>query len=90
LIQVDTPIVTTVHALQIVPGAELPMRAHDWWLTWIVTPDEAIATTARHLQPPGLLWEQLRPEQLASIPVLRRQRANNTAERSPDAPSTDV
>jgi 5-formyltetrahydrofolate cyclo-ligase len=90
LIQADTPIVTTVHVLQIVPSAELPMRAHDWWLTWIVTPDEAIATTARHLQPPGLLWEQLRPEQLASIPVLRRQRANDTAERSPDAPSTDV
>jgi 5-formyltetrahydrofolate cyclo-ligase len=71
LIQADTPIVTTVHALQIVPSAELPMRAHDWSLTWIVTPDEAIVTTTRRAQPPGLLWEHLRPEQLATIPVLR-------------------
>ena len=75
LIQADTPIVTTVHALQIVPSAELPMRAHDWYLTWIVTPDEVIATAALRAQPPGLLWEHLRPEQLATIPVLRSMRA---------------
>jgi 5-formyltetrahydrofolate cyclo-ligase len=74
LIQADTPIVTTVHALQIVPSAELPMRVHDWSLTWIVTPDEAIAATARRTQPSGLLWEHLRPEQLATIPVLRALR----------------
>jgi hypothetical protein len=43
------------------------MRVHDWWLTWIVTPDEAIATAARHMQPSGVLWEHLRPEQLARI-----------------------
>jgi 5-formyltetrahydrofolate cyclo-ligase len=90
LIQADTPIVTTVHALQIVPSAELPMRAHDWWLTWIVTPDEAIAITAQHMQPPGLLWEHLRPEQLAAIPVLRSQRADYTAERAPGAPCADT
>jgi 5-formyltetrahydrofolate cyclo-ligase len=75
LIQADTPIVTTVHALQIVPSAELPMRAHDWYLTWIVTPDEVIATAALRAQPPGLLWEHLRPDQLATIPVLRSMRA---------------
>jgi 5-formyltetrahydrofolate cyclo-ligase len=74
LIQADTPIVTTVHALQIVPSAELPMRVHDWSLTWIVTPDEAIAAAARRTQPSGLLWEHLRPEQLATIPVLRALR----------------
>jgi 5-formyltetrahydrofolate cyclo-ligase len=74
LIQEDTSIVTTVHALQIVPSAELPMRVHDWSLTWIVTPDEAIATAASRAQPPGLLWEHLRPEQLATIPVLRTLR----------------
>jgi len=76
LIQADTPIVTTVNALQIVPSAELPMRRHDWSLTWIVTPDEAIATAARRTQPPGLLWEHLRPEQLATIPVLRTLRSS--------------
>jgi 5-formyltetrahydrofolate cyclo-ligase len=76
LIQAEIPIVTTVHALQIVPSAELPMRVHDWSLTWIVTPDEAIATAAQRTQPPGLLWEHLRPEQFATIPVLRTLRSS--------------
>jgi len=89
LIQADTPIVTIVHALQIVASAELPMRAHDWWLTWIVTPDEAIATAAQHAQPPGLLWEHLRPEQLATIPVLRTMRADHGADGALCRPSPD-
>jgi 5-formyltetrahydrofolate cyclo-ligase len=76
LIQADTPIVTTVHGLQIVPSTELPMRVYDWSLTWIVTPDEAIATTVRRAQPPGLLREHVRPEQLATIPVLRTLRSS--------------
>src|SRR5262245_42708650 len=74
LVQADTPLVTTVHPLQIVPSAVLPMLPHDWSLTWIITPDEAIATTTTGAQPPGLLWESLRPEQLATIPVLRTVR----------------
>jgi 5-formyltetrahydrofolate cyclo-ligase len=89
VIQAHTPIVTTVHAQQIVPSAELPMRAHDWWLTWIVTPDNAIATAAQHVQPPGLLWEELRPEQLATIPVLRSMRAAHRADGAPREPSPD-
>jgi 5-formyltetrahydrofolate cyclo-ligase len=76
-VQADTPIVTTVHALQIVASTELPMLAHDWSLTWIITPDEAIATLSRHTQPTGLQWEHLRPEQLEAIPVLRTLRPNN-------------
>jgi len=74
LVRADTPIVTTVHPLQMVPGAELPMLAHDWSLTWIVTPDEAMATAPQRAQPTGLQWEHLRPEQLATIPVLRTLR----------------
>jgi 5-formyltetrahydrofolate cyclo-ligase len=74
LIHAETPIVTTVHALQIVPDAALPMREHDWRLTWIVTPDEAIATWSTRAQPPGVLWEHLRAEQWATIPVLRALR----------------
>ena len=71
LVQAETPIVTTVHPLQIVENGQLPMLAHDWSLAWIVTPDEAIATQSQRPQPTGLLWEQLRPEQLETIPVLR-------------------
>jgi len=77
LVQADTPIVTTVHSLQIAASAQLPMLAHDWSLTWIITPDEAIATSSQHTQPTGLQWEHLRPEQLEAIPVLRTLRPNN-------------
>jgi 5-formyltetrahydrofolate cyclo-ligase len=71
LVQAQTPIVTTVHPEQIVASGQLPMLAHDWSLTWIVTPDDALATQSQRPQPTGLLWEHLRPEQLDTIPVLR-------------------
>jgi 5-formyltetrahydrofolate cyclo-ligase len=74
LVQAETPIITTVHGLQIVPSADLPMLLHDWSLTWIVTPDETIATYSQRPQPTGLYWESLRPEQLQDIPVLRTLR----------------
>ncbi|MGE3542039.1 MAG: 5-formyltetrahydrofolate cyclo-ligase [Candidatus Tectimicrobiota bacterium] len=74
LVQADTPIVTTVHNSQIVPSTQLPMLTHDWALTWIVTPDQAFATISTHVQPTGLNWEALRPEQLHTIPILRQLR----------------
>lgn len=77
LVQADTPIVTTVHSLQIVASAQLPMLAHDWSLTWIITPDEAIPTASQRAQPTGLQWERLRPEQLETIPVLRLLHPDN-------------
>ncbi len=74
LVQADTPVVTTVHPLQIVSDRQLPMLPHDWSLTWIVTVDEAIATQLTRMQPIGLEWAKLRPEQWETIPALRRLR----------------
>jgi 5-formyltetrahydrofolate cyclo-ligase len=71
LIQPDTPIVTTVHSLQLVDADRLPMQPHDWPLNWIITPEEAIATDTTFPRPEGLDWEQIRPEQLKQIPILR-------------------
>jgi 5-formyltetrahydrofolate cyclo-ligase len=75
LIRPDTPIVTTVHPLQLVEDNVLPMQAHDWSLTWIVTPNEAIETRASRPQPTGLDWKKVQPEQLQAIPILRRLQA---------------
>jgi 5-formyltetrahydrofolate cyclo-ligase len=72
LVQPDTPIVTTVHSIQVVDNAYLPMLSHDWSLTWIVTPEEVIQTQVERAQPSGLEWDKVRPEQVESIPVLRR------------------
>jgi 5-formyltetrahydrofolate cyclo-ligase len=74
LVQPDTPVVTTVHALQIVDEGQLPMLAHDWSLTWIITPDETLATHSNRAQPAGIAWDQIRPEQWQRIPVLRKLR----------------
>jgi 5-formyltetrahydrofolate cyclo-ligase len=74
LVQPQTPIVTTVHPLQIVPDGHLPMLAHDWSLTWIATPERAWPTSCRRPQPTGLMWAHIQPEQWETIPVLRRLR----------------
>jgi 5-formyltetrahydrofolate cyclo-ligase len=50
------------------------MLAHDWALTWIVTPEEVIETEVKRPQPTGLDWERIRPEQWQTIPILRRLR----------------
>ncbi len=71
LVQPNTPIATTVHDLQIVEAAKLPMQSHDWALNWIVTPEQAIETQTTHAQPAGLDWDRIQPEQLQKIPILR-------------------
>jgi 5-formyltetrahydrofolate cyclo-ligase len=71
LVQPDTPIVTTVHDLQMVAGDRLPMEAHDWPLDWIVTPETVLATGTRFPRPSGLDWDTLQPDQIRQIPVLR-------------------
>lgn len=75
LIKADTPIVTTVHSLQLVENEKLPMQAHDWSLTWIVTPAEVFETRSTRPQPEGLDWTKVRPEQVETIPVLRKLKA---------------
>jgi 5-formyltetrahydrofolate cyclo-ligase len=74
LVRPGTPIVTTVHPLQIVAGARLPMLPHDSALDWIVTPDEAIETHTPYPQPAGLDWDAVLPDQIEAIPVLRKLR----------------
>ncbi|MCC3453243.1 5-formyltetrahydrofolate cyclo-ligase [Microcoleus sp. PH2017_08_TRC_O_A] len=74
LVEIDTPIVTTVHPLQIVEDSRLPMQPHDWALNWIVTAQEVIETNTSYPRPTGLNWDSLRSEQLEQIPILRKLR----------------
>ncbi len=78
LVQSDTPIVTTVHPLQIVEEERLPMEAHDWALNWIVTPEEVIETNTTYSRLTGLDWDTIRPEQFKKIPILRKLREQLT------------
>ena len=68
----DTPIVTTVHPVQIV-GEEIPMTEHDIPLTAIITPKEIIEVESRWKRPKGIYWKMLPAEKLADIPVLQKK-----------------
>lgn len=72
-----TPIVTTVHPLQIVPY-ETEMLPHDIPVDWIVTPEGPLRCGAAHPKPRGIYWEFLKEEKIAAIPVLARLRAGRS------------
>lgn len=66
----STPIVTTVHPLQVVPDGEIEMTAHDIAVTWFATPEGIVQTNCQYRQPVGILWADL-SEKLNEIPVLQ-------------------
>ncbi len=68
-----TPIVTSVHPLQIV-DEEIPMTEHDIPLTAIITPTEMIYLKAPYRRPQGIFWEILPQEKIDAIPVLKRRK----------------
>jgi 5-formyltetrahydrofolate cyclo-ligase len=65
-----TPIVTSVHPLQII-DEEIPMTEHDIPLTAIITPEEIIEIRPAFKRPKGIYWKMLPVEKIAAIPVLR-------------------
>ena len=69
LVGAETPVVTTVHELQ-VRDEDWETDAHDVPMGLVVTPDRVIETGAVG-KPSGVDWESLSEERLAEIPVLR-------------------
>jgi 5-formyltetrahydrofolate cyclo-ligase len=68
-----TPIVTSVHPLQIIEE-EMPMTEHDIPLTAIVTPKEIIDIKPRFKRPKGIYWEMLPQDKIEAIPALQSRR----------------
>jgi 5-formyltetrahydrofolate cyclo-ligase len=71
----NTPIVTSVHPLQIV-NEEIPMTEHDIPITSIITPDETIETQSAMKRPKGIYWKLLPAEKIEAIPVLKERGGN--------------
>jgi 5-formyltetrahydrofolate cyclo-ligase len=71
----QTPVVTTVHDIQLVPDDEVAMLAHDSPLDWIATPTGLIETRTPYPRPTGVAWDFVQQDQLDDIPVLRGLRA---------------
>jgi 5-formyltetrahydrofolate cyclo-ligase len=74
LLRPGAPIVTTVHPLQLVADARVPMQRHDSALDWIITTDEVIETHTTYPQPGGIDWDAVQPDQYEAIPALRALR----------------
>lgn len=68
----QTPILTTVHPLQIV-DEDIPMTDHDIPLNAIVTPDETIEIRSLLPRPKGIYWRMLTQEKIDEIPVLSKR-----------------
>jgi 5-formyltetrahydrofolate cyclo-ligase len=73
LVQRTTPIVTTVHDLQVL-NEELPVLPHDIPVDYVVTPTKVIETHTRLRRPKGIYWEYLTNEQVDAIPYLKQLR----------------
>src|SRR5262249_17967197 len=71
LVDDDTPVVTTVHELQVVDET-IPMTAHDVPLDIVVTPERVIRTGRRHRRPTAIVWSELSDAQLPDMPALAR------------------
>lgn len=75
LVHDGTPIVTTVHSIQVVDDERVVMVDHDTPLDWIITPDEAIETRTRYPTPGGVEWDAVQPDQFDGIPFLKEMRS---------------
>ena len=70
----QTPIVTSVHPLQIV-DEDIPMTEHDIPLTAIITPLEIVQINSSFPRPKGIYWSILPQEKIDDIPVLKAKKA---------------
>ena len=73
IVQHDTPIVGTVHQLQVL-DQELPWTQHDACLDYFATPDELVKCSPTKPRPTGIYWEDLSPAKIKQIPALKKLR----------------
>ena len=69
----DTPVLSTVHPLQVLPE-DLPITHHDVPLDYVITPDEVIRCGGQLPRPKGIYWEDLDEAKIAEIPLLQKLR----------------
>ena len=72
LVDDKTPIVTTVHELQIVDS--IPLEKHDVSVDIIITPEHVIRTNTKYPKPHGIFWELVTNKMLEEMPVLKTLR----------------
>lgn len=73
LISEGTPIVTTVHPIQLL-SEDLPMTSHDISLDYIGTPEELVTCKGELHRPKGIIWDDL-GDKIDEVPILQTMRA---------------
>jgi 5-formyltetrahydrofolate cyclo-ligase len=71
-----TPIVTTVHPLQLLEE-RIPMRPHDVPVDFVISAENVIAAPNLFPRPRGILWDLLSDERIRTLPSLRRARGDS-------------
>lgn len=74
----DTPIITSVHPLQIV-DRPFPWAVHDIPVDFILTPEKIIECTGRYPRPKGIDWNLLTDEKIEAIPALKERKPGGSA-----------
>ncbi len=69
LVDSHTPVVTTVHQMQILDDP-IPMTRHDIALDYIGTPEEVIACSRAYPRPEGFYWDEV-GQKLQEVPILK-------------------
>lgn len=67
----ETPIVTTVHDVQVVEH-HIPLAPWDFTVDYIFTPTKTIKCLGEKQRPLGIMWEHLPKEKIESIPILKK------------------
>ncbi len=72
LVNDNTPIITSVHDIQIVDN--IPLEEHDLAVDIIVTPTQIIRTHTSIKRPKGIIWDILDENKIEQIPLLKALR----------------
>lgn len=80
LIGPGTPVLTTLHPVQIISAGEIPMTRHDLTVDYLITSGLAVHLERTHPQPRGIRWEELSEEMIEAIPLLRQLRGKRGGE----------
>ncbi len=70
----ETPIITTVHELQVLPAGSIPMTEHDVPVDIIATPERVIRTDTPYARPRGINWSLVTEDMLREMPLLAELR----------------
>jgi 5-formyltetrahydrofolate cyclo-ligase len=72
ILRASTPIVTTIHSVQILGQNSIEMNKHDFPLDWIFTEGGSIKTETAYKRPTGIYWNELSQEPNKGLSILSK------------------